>query len=232
MGSIGSFKYPDHDIEEAIDIIEIISNENLTDQDVLASRLDHKTSDSGAFRNKLTSLRRYGLIPDRGDIRLTPLAEQIVIPQSGTDEREKAIGEAVDNVDLLSNLYEQLDYSAPDENFFLQIAQVTGADRSEAQDKAPRIERLYKAGLNYVKIYNQELTQKSVTDWQEKSDTSDTNVQEPQASPDADATLTTPDGTTIHIKNEATFSAAIAILDSLGRDEYDVSVSKEKTTDE
>lgn len=229
MGSIGQYKYPDHTIDEAIDIVEIINDENLTDKEVLATRLDHKTADSGAYRNKLTTLRRYGLIPQRGDIALTRLAERIVMPDPATNEREQAIGEAVENVDLLARLYDQLGYSEPDDNFFLQVAQVSGADRSEAKNKAPRIERLYKSGLRYVKIRREEDSRlERPSTGEEDGAKRDQEDEQPPPSPDADATLTTPDGTVIHIKNKATFNAALAILDSLGAEEYGITADNER----
>lgn len=238
MGTISGYEYPDHTVDEAVDIVEIIADEGITDKELLADRLGHENAESGAFRNKLTSLRRYGLIPKRGEITLTQLAERIVVPEPGTNEREEAIGEAVENVDLLARLYDRYDYQEPDENFFYQIAQITGADRAEAKDKSSRIERLYRAGLKYVRILheNEVISQESPqTGSGLGSFASTESVEQPsieaQSPPsEADATLIIPDGTTIHIKNKATYRAAEAILDDIA-EEYGINSDSESNSD-
>jgi hypothetical protein len=223
MGSIENYKFPEHTIEEGVEIIEIISDENLTNKELLADRLGHNSEKSGAFRNKLTSLRRYNLINKRGDIRLTPLAERITMPEPGTNEKEEAIGEAVMGIDLLAELYDRLDYSEPDDNFFYQVAQVTGAERAEAKNKATQIERLYKSGLPYVRETEPESGKEERTG-EESKEASSTKEELPE---EADATLITPDGTTIHIKGKATYIAAKAILDEIAHS-YGIDSNEEK----
>lgn len=225
MGSIAGHKYPEHSIDEVLEIIEIIGDEDISDQELLAERLGHKSSDSGAFRNKLTSLRRYGLINQRGEVRLTPLASRINLPESGTDERERAISEAVLNVDLLESLYDRLDYGRPDENFFIQIAQVTGAERDEADDKSSQIEQLYVAGLPYVKRAATDDSEASPEDVRE--DREDESPGKPTIPDDADATLSLPDGTTIHVRGSASYVAARALLRDVAKD-YDVENDEEE----
>lgn len=224
MGSIENYKFPEHTIEEAVDIIEIISDEDLTNKELLADRLGHNSEKSGAFRNKLTSLRRYNLINKRGDIKLTPLAERITMPEPGTNEKEEAIGEAVMEADILAELYDRLDYSEPDDNFFYQVAQVTGAERAEAKNKATQIERLYKSGLSYVRETKREPDEEERTE-DESKESSSTKTKE-KLPEEADATLITPDGTTIHIKGKATYIAAKAILDEIAHS-YDIDSNEE-----
>lgn len=217
MGSINSHKYPEHDIEQAVEFAEIIHNKGISKPELLADQMGHSTAEGGAFRNKITSLRRYGLISGHGDLDLTPLAEQIVAPRPGSNERRTAMGKAVLNVDLLKKLYERLNYELPSDEIWYDLVEVTGCDRAEAQDKASGIRPLYEAGLQYVKELNEG----------EESDEPQSEVgpaQAPTATPsqsseipdDVDARLITHDAT-IDIRNSPTYVAAKALFEDIGR---------------
>ena len=52
----------------------------------LAGELGHKSEASGTFKNKLASLRDYGLIEGRGKIGLTELGRRIVDQDSTIEE--------------------------------------------------------------------------------------------------------------------------------------------------
>lgn len=226
MGSIASFDYPEHDIDTAVEIIETIHNKGISKQEILAEELGHSSSESGAFRNKLTSLRRYGLISGRGDITLSDLATRIVSPRPNSSERETAIGEAVRNVEILNKLFERLNFEEPNEDFWYQIVEVTDADRSEAKEKSGELRRLYEAGLPYVK-QAQELgnepemekpeAQLSGNPSQHEEGQIQGEINKGTDVPEgAEAILITPDAR-IDIRNRATYVAAKALFTDIGK---------------
>jgi hypothetical protein len=125
MGKIGNYEYPDHTIEESTELVETISDNEISKQDLLADKLGHSSEKSGAFRNKLTSLKRYGLMAGRGGVNLSQHAEKIANPAPGTDERKEAMGRAWLNVDLFSKLYDRLDGEQPDDDFWYHLVEIT-----------------------------------------------------------------------------------------------------------
>lgn len=230
MGSINSHEYPNHEIDQVVSIAETIYDKGITKIELLAEELGHSSPDGGAFRNKLTSLRRYGLISGRGEINLTELANRIVAPKPNSNEREAAIAEAILSVDLLKHLYERLDFEPSNDDFWYHLVEVTNADRNEAQEKSNDIRDLYDAGLRYVKAdkrthpketndqsqENPEHEEKPPSDSQidKKSDISD----------EVDAILITPDAR-IEVRSKATFIAAKALFEEIGG-EYDETVDE------
>lgn len=216
MGTLNSYKYPEHDIEKCVEITETIHNRGITQPELLANQLGHKSAESGAFKNKLTSLRRYGLINGSGDISLTPLAEKIVAPKPSSNERENAIAEAVTNVDLLGQLYERLDYEPPDEDIWYDLVEITGAERAEAQEKSDDIQELYETGLSYVRAA-QDSDKEDDTTEESATQVPTTSVEQGRTVPEgADATLITNDAR-IDIRSRATYVAAKALFEDIGR---------------
>lgn len=220
MGSIDSYKYPEHDIEQAVEITEVIRYKGISKPDLLAEQLGHSSAEGGAFRNKLTSLRRYGLISGRGDIELTPLAKRIVSPKPNSNEREEAIANAVLNVDLLKELYKKLDYNTPDDDFWFQVVEITDAEREEAKKKSSVVEDLYEAGLKYVERSQEEEPDSSQNDQHETMgnlrEDSGTPSRETGIPDEAEAVLITPDAQ-IDIRSKATYVAAKALFNDIGR---------------
>ena len=215
MGSIGAYKYPEHKIEEAVEIVEMISEEKITKQDLLAEKLGHKSKKSGAFRNKLTSLRRYGLINSRGDIEMTTLSKKIVSPAPQSNERERSIGKAVLNVELLKKLYERLDYSATNDEFWYQLVEETDVDRGEAKNKSSKIRGLYESGLSYVEGARNGTHKENPAGSENHSRNSESESEGASIRTDVDATLVTPDAE-INIRSKATYLAAKELFREIG----------------
>jgi len=219
MGSIDSYKYPEHDIKKAVEMTELIHNKGISKPELLAEQLGHSSVEGGAFRNKLTTLRRYGLISGRGDVELTPLAKRIVSPKPNSTEREGAIAKAVLDIDLLNELYNRLDCEPPEDDFWFQIVEVTDAERSEAKNKASDIRDLYESGLKYVEKYRGEYSANSQGSHGSEEDNKKTTIEQPDTKgvpDDAKAVLITPNAR-IDIRNRATFEAAKALFKDVGR---------------
>lgn len=211
MGKIGKYEYPQHDIEECADIIETVDEYEITKQELLATKLGHENPDSGAFRNKITSLRRYGLISGRGGVTLTSVAERIANPAPNTNDKRKAMGEAADNVALLSRLFDRLDGEPPDDDFWYHLAELTEVDRSEAKEKAGRLQRLYSTALPYLselKSQDEEPTEKA-------SIPEDESFSSGPMTDNVDASMKTRDFGEIKIRDKDTLELARNMLDLL-----------------
>jgi hypothetical protein len=154
MGYINNFDYPDVEVDEAIGIIKIFK-EKLGGQtnnfDSLAALLDHKSAKSGAFRAKLADLAKYGLVTGRGEVKLTQLAETIIYPKNN-DELNDALKQMVFKVDLWKKLNQKLGGKNPDNNFWIILQEVTGADRGIAQNEADKIRKLYIDAMTKIKL--------------------------------------------------------------------------------
>jgi hypothetical protein len=220
MGSIDSFKYPEHDIEKAVEMAELIHNKGISKPELFAEQLGHSSAEGGAFRNKLTALRRYGLISGRGNIELTSLAKKIVSPKPNSTEREEAIAKAVLNVELLDKLYKRLDCDTPDDDFWFQIVEITDSERSEAKNKSSDVQDLYESGLKYVEKYRESNSANGQSGHKSKDAKSKApRVNQPDTDSvpgDAKAIFITPDAR-IDIRNQATFEAAKALFNDVGR---------------
>src|SRR5256885_11255140 len=84
---------------DALDIVGVIRENKIESLDNLATKLGHKTADSGGFSIKIASLAKYGLADrSKGKIRLTPLALKILMPIGGDKEKYEACREAVFHV--------------------------------------------------------------------------------------------------------------------------------------
>lgn len=77
-----SVGFPSMALQDAVDAV-VIAGQNGPDhtQDAFATYLGHKTTNSGAFRVKLASLRDWGLIErgDRDRVKLSSLAQELVL---------------------------------------------------------------------------------------------------------------------------------------------------------
>lgn len=212
MGKIGNYEYPEHSIEECAQIVETIDEFDITKQDLLADKLGHSSPDSGAFRNKITSLKRYGLITGRGGINLSQTAERIANPAPGSNEKKKAMGEAMENIAIFSRLFDRLDEEPPDDDFWYHLVEVTDVDRSEAKDQAGRLSRLYSTGLPYLS----ELKSADEKEAAERTSTvQDDSLGGGKMSENVDASIRTRDFGEIKIRDKDTLKLARNLLDLL-----------------
>jgi len=152
MGKIGNFEYPEIKISDGIEIARIIQDRfqgRVTNQDAFCAELGHTNPKSGAYAGKITALRRYGLISGRDELLLTQLATNILIPTS-EQERTEAVAQAVENVELFKKIFERFGEAIPTDNFWVDLVEITGEDRSIAQKDAIKIRNLYLDGYQYL----------------------------------------------------------------------------------
>ena len=127
---------------------------NAISKDTLANMLNHKNSSSGTFLVKLSDLKKLGIIEGRGDsFSTTDVAKKIAIP---TDENEKntAIREMINNIRILTQLYENLhSNTAPTDNdILIQLINITHKDKAIIQPLVAEISKLYKDALPYLSM--------------------------------------------------------------------------------
>lgn len=148
MPALGNEKYPELDPDEAVEIAGTLVNEfggEVSSEEAFAQSIGHKTSNSGAYINKVADLRRYGILPSRG-IEATDLAHRLANPKSESDEREAKF-QMLSYVDLLSNLYDHLNASEPPGEFWRVLTEITDANPKEAKEVESWIQELYERML-------------------------------------------------------------------------------------
>lgn len=78
-----------------------------------ASAMGHKTTNSGAFRQRLAAFRYWGLVTGRGDtVTMTEVARIIAVSADETEMR-LALRQAFWNCEIFSGLYEQMAKGEP-----------------------------------------------------------------------------------------------------------------------
>jgi hypothetical protein len=152
MATIGNEEYPEYTLTECLHWVEKVKRDKIQTFDTLVGALGHGNPKSSGVGLKMASLGKYwGLLTKDGKaIRLTPLAEKIVYDM-GDSARTAAFRELVGRVKVLSQLYAKLgpDYNPRDFNPVLH--EVTGAKPDELEQKADRVERLYKDSIQYFR---------------------------------------------------------------------------------
>ncbi|ADC65354.1 hypothetical protein Ferp_1196 [Ferroglobus placidus DSM 10642] len=151
MGKIGDYEYPEFTFTECRKIVERIYKEGITRGDVLAPKLGHKSPESGTFRNKITSLQRFGLIEgDWKEFKLTELGEKIAKPLN-EEEFKKAAIESIKRVNLLKELWKKVGTNIPEDGLWGVLVQITGVSRSVAEKQEAKIRKLYMDAVQYLK---------------------------------------------------------------------------------
>lgn len=153
MGKIAIYYYPEYTLTDTIKTLELIRDEKILRKDTLALKLGHKDAKSGAFLNRLTAMVRYGLTTgtiSQDEITLSDLAKVILHPKNEY-ERANALNKATKNISLFSILYQKLGDKIPNDNFWVDLADITGSDRELAKKEADKVSKLYKDALKYLK---------------------------------------------------------------------------------
>lgn len=153
MGKIAIYEYPEYTLTDTIKALEIIRDEKISRKDTLALKLGHKDAKSGTFLNRITAMIRYGLI--KGTIRqdeivLSDLAKVILHPRDEY-ERSNALNTAAKNITLFAIVYQKLGDKMPNDNFWVDLADITGSDRELAKKEANKVAKLYSDALQYLK---------------------------------------------------------------------------------
>jgi hypothetical protein len=105
----GEARYPNFDLENCLEFARAIKEQggNACTAEQLGALLRYKNVRGGGFISRVAAARLYGLISTvDGRYRITPLAETILYPVTGTD-RQRAMRDAFFNVPLFRTIYEE-----------------------------------------------------------------------------------------------------------------------------
>jgi hypothetical protein len=153
MPSLGSMDFPETTISDAAELAKKIAQSFRTNEfskESLAAALGYKNAVSGAFNQRLADLRKYGIVEGRGDrLRATNLSQRLAAPAPG--EYEHSIQEMLEAIPLFRALHEHFAGSLPgEEDFFVTLLNITGADRLAVKDMMPKIRGTYSDAINRI----------------------------------------------------------------------------------
>ena len=139
---LGNYAYPDvslsDSVKDAKKIYDRFKDEEVASQ-LISEAIGYR---GGAFFQRLSALRKYGLVSPRGKVQVTDLGKRITYPAS-RDVELSAIEEAVKNVELFKVLYDKFDVELPKEKFWVNLVNITGAEAPDAQAKEDAIRQVY-----------------------------------------------------------------------------------------
>ena len=139
---LGNYAYPDVSLSESIEdakkIYDRFKDEEV-DSQLISETIGYR---GGSFIQRLSALRKYGLVSPRGKVRVTDLGKKITYP-ANRDVELSAIEEAVKNVELFNILYDKFGIELPKEKFWVNLVNITGAEAPDAQDKEDIIRQIY-----------------------------------------------------------------------------------------
>jgi len=147
---LAKYYIPDISLSQSIELVKIIFNDKISSDEALATKLNHKTTNSGGFIMKLVTLRQLGLIQSgiKG-IKLTKLGEKIARPVG--EEIKQAYNEMVSHVPILAELKKKFHSKTPDKDgMLLALIDLTSLDRSKLDVEVPKIQKLYIDALKYM----------------------------------------------------------------------------------
>ena len=132
MAKLGTYSYPDIRFSDAVEIAGRILSKFRGTVSVkgLAWELG-MAENSGTLFAKIATLRDFGLVEGRGELRVSDLCRRILHPVNPEEGREARI-QAFQRVDLLRTLYERFEGEAPDDSSLLiGLEEITKSPRDE-----------------------------------------------------------------------------------------------------
>ena len=152
---IGTYRIPDKRLfPSLVETTKLIygkfSSEEISNMDMLAKFLGHKSANSGTFLAKLTYLRAYGLIEGRGTVKVSEIGKKLTYP---TNEQEKmeAMEQAILHIPLWKEFYSRWGVNLPNSDFWVDLAKITGLEPPEAQRLAEEVRKAYLDDVKYLK---------------------------------------------------------------------------------
>ncbi|MCL0044058.1 hypothetical protein M1N24_00810 [Dehalococcoidia bacterium] len=142
MAKLGTYSYPDIRFSDAVEIAgRILSKfKGVVGVKGLAWELG-MAENSGTLFAKIATLRDFGLVEGRGELRVSDLCKKILHPADPQEGRQSRI-QSFQRVDLLRTLYERFEGEAPDDSSLLVcLEEITKAPREEIVRRFSLIQR-------------------------------------------------------------------------------------------
>lgn len=134
-------------IEDTKKIYDKFPNEEV-ESEFIAHAISYKPT-GGAFKQRLADLRLYGLIEGRGKIKVSELGKMATYGHE--TEKTDAFEKIIRKVPLWSIFLDKYKVSIKEENFWIDLAKITGVERPVAQTKAGFIRTAYMEDVKYLK---------------------------------------------------------------------------------
>lgn len=150
MGRLGTYFVPDILVSKAIEITKTVYKENISSEEALARKLEHKAPEGGGYNRKLGTLRQLGLIKSgiKG-IELTPLGNKIARPIGG--EQKQAYKELMTHLPLFLELRKKLRGKSPDkEGMMIALLDLVKVDRAVLDREVSGIQKIYNDVEKYI----------------------------------------------------------------------------------
>lgn len=121
--------------------------------DDLARLLGYSSSHNGAYWNRLSAMKYYGLVEGRPHVRLTELAKKLTTTQDEV-ERSTACFEAVCNIVLWRELYKRHKFTLPKQNLWKSILEITECTPTLARKVESFVRGAFEVDTNNIRAYN------------------------------------------------------------------------------
>lgn len=150
---IGKFRIPTFRlypnlIVDAKKIYEKFAGEEI-EVEYVAQLLGHTSHRSGTFLQKAADSRSYGLIEGKGKIKVSELGKKITYGHEA--EKMEALEKAIRNISLWGIFIDKFGTNIKEDNFWIDLAKITGVERLEAQNKAKWILNAYMEDIRHLK---------------------------------------------------------------------------------
>jgi hypothetical protein len=153
LGKLGQYDFPDSRFARAIDVVEKLcepSYGGAISRSGLADMLQMKPK-AGGFNVLLASLRDFGLVEGRDELKVTDLGKKIV---AGTpEERERAKAESFLNVKLFKELFSRTGATVPEEQKFqVMLREITKEDPVKVRGQVKNVLGIYADGIRFLDV--------------------------------------------------------------------------------
>ena len=215
MANIGNYEAPQFKFSTILKgtekLVEILKG-SVADEKNFITALGYK-SKNGAYLTRVSDMRKYGLLSDRG-ISATDLANRIIKPLTQKEKRD-AINESINNISLWRELMRRIGKKDVDEeDFRLQLSEITG-DRDKAYKSANSIFVLYRDILQHYYEKLPKNTEKYMSNKKEENMVGDESVDSQTQIGEEKILLRFKDSNVLLDKNDANIDILKSILDGL-----------------
>ena len=159
MVKIGNYDYPDMQVGTLLKALEVLVKDFqgfVKDENFFATKIGHKSTNSGTYITKIATLRKYGLLEPR-ELRTTQIANEIIKPLNSLEKSEK-LSRIILSVSLWNDIYTRLKTKNPaSEEFKIALIEITN-DKNKTLEEYEKIRNLYIEAMGY---YNDKIVGKN-----------------------------------------------------------------------
>ena len=148
---IGKYSYPLFRLNALLEDTRILHEKfgrKEISREHIAQVLGQKPT-SGGLSQKLADLRAYGLLSGgHGKFHVTDIGVKATF--GNESEKADALDAAVKNIPLWMEIYKKYGNEPVSETFWLDLAEITGVERPESQNKAETVKKAFLEDIKYI----------------------------------------------------------------------------------